>query len=487
MVDGELINFGMEPVTPSIIMVAGVGGAGSNAVNHMFELGIAQVSFMICNTDEQALRRSPVPLKIKLGATLTEGLGAGNVPERGRLAAMESLEEITANFKREGTRMVFITAGMGGGTGTGAAPVVAKAARDMGLLTVGIVTLPFRAEGRLRTANAMQGLEELRKYVDALLLINNENIQELYGKLPIMEAFGKADDILATAAKGIAEVITREEDINVDFADVNTIMRNSGIALMGSARTSGEGRARRAAEMALASPLLNHNNIVGAQNILINISYGSEPVTMEEMKIDIMEYIQDHAGNEADIIWGAGSNPALGEEIEVTVVATGFHIDESAIWNVPTPEKPAPRAVPVDDPEVQSSCPPETAPAAAERPPRWQPPVEPRHPFEKARQQAAPATPGAPAGQIPPAAPGMTENPFVPRNPQQVNKVLEVKSDDTYGNLKDVLERPAFIRRKSKFVVNENAAASAKGSSKAVLKEEQAPEQKPSSGGSLFD
>ncbi|MDR2885273.1 MAG: cell division protein FtsZ, partial [Rikenellaceae bacterium] len=333
MVPSELINFGMEPVTPSIIMVAGVGGGGSNAVNHMFELGIAQVTFMICNTDRQALSQSPVPIKVRLGEHLTEGLGAGNNPERGRAAAMESIDDIVAIFKREGTRMVFITAGMGGGTGTGAAPVIAKAARDNGILTVGIVTLPFKAEGKVRALNAMEGIEQLRGNVDALLVINNENIQEIYGKLPLTEAFGKADDILATGARGIAEIITREGLVNVDFADVSTVMRSSGIALMGSARASGEDRAEKVAQLALSSPLLNHNSIVGAQDILLSISWGDEEITLDEMH-GIVNYIQEQTrtGNDTNIIWGAGRELSLGKDIEVTIVATGFDIDEDALW-----------------------------------------------------------------------------------------------------------------------------------------------------------
>lgn len=321
-----MIDFEMPKISPSIIMVTGVGGGGSNAVNHMFELGIADVSFMVCNTDRQALYRSPVPIKVRLGENLTQGLGAGNNPERGREAALESLDEITEIYKREGTRMVFITAGMGGGTGTGAAPVIAKAAKSLGILTVAIVTLPFRTEGKKRMTHAYEGIEELKQYVDSLLLINNESIQDIYGKLTLTEAFGKADDILATAAKSIAEIITREYTVNVDFADVQTVMKDSGIALMGSGRASGEERAMEVANAALTSPLLNHNDIKGARNILINITSGDEEITLEETYL-ITEYIQERAGNNADIIWGAGNDPSLGNDIEVTIIATGFEID----------------------------------------------------------------------------------------------------------------------------------------------------------------
>ena len=236
--ENKIIDFEIPKLSPSIIMVTGVGGGGSNAVNHMYELEIADVSFMVCNTDPQALRNSPVPVKVRLGQN---GLGAGNNPEKGRQAALESLDEIIEIYKREGTKMVFITAGMGGGTGTGAAPVIARAAKEMGILTVAIVTIPFKTEGPKRMRQAYQGIEELRGCVDSLLLINNENIQEIFGKLTLTEAFGKADDILATAAKGIAEVITRENTVNVDFADVQTVMTDSGVALMGSGRASGEG------------------------------------------------------------------------------------------------------------------------------------------------------------------------------------------------------------------------------------------------------
>lgn len=329
----ELINFNMEEVSQSIIMVAGIGGGGSNAVNHMHELGISDVTFMVCNTDKQALHRSSVRIKVKLGENLTEGLGAGNNPDRGRAAAIESLDEIVSIFQREKTKMVFITAGMGGGTGTGAAPIIAKAAKEMGILTVGIVTLPFKTEGKKRTEHAIKGIEEIRKNVDSLLVINNENIQEIYGKLPLSEAFGKADDILATAAKGIAEIITGNGLVNVDFADVNTVMSNSGVALMGSGKAGGEGRALKVAELALNSPLLNHNYIEGAKNILINITSGTEEILMDEAG-EILEYIQQRAGNDANIIWGAGNNKNLGTDIEVTLIATGFEItDRNPIYH----------------------------------------------------------------------------------------------------------------------------------------------------------
>lgn len=314
-----IVPEGFEPVTPSIIMVAGVGGAGGNAVNHMFDMGIKDVAFMVANTDKQALDKSLVPIKVQLG----EGLGAGNKPEKGREAAIASIDEITNIFTEQGTKMVFVTAGMGGGTGTGAAPVIAKAARDMGILTVGIVTMPYVSEGPARVKNAMAGIEELKKAVDSLLIINNENIQEIYGELPITEAFGRANDILATAAKGIAEIITRPGIVNVDFADVTTVMKDSGVALMGSGKASGDNRVQEVAHMALSSPLLNYNSVAGATSILFNISYGTREVTLAE-SMEILDYIQSQAGEKANIIWGANKSDMLDDELELIIIATGF-------------------------------------------------------------------------------------------------------------------------------------------------------------------
>lgn len=318
----------IEPVSSSIIMVVGVGGGGSNAVNHMYKLGITDVSFMVCNTDRQALGRSPIPTQIRLGETLTEGLGAGNKPERGRAAAEESIEEIREVFREKNIKMVFVTAGMGGGTGTGAAPVIAKAAKEMGILTVAIVTIPFKTEGRRRILQAIDGIEEIRHNVDSLLVVNNENIHEIYGELTLSEAFGKADDILATAAKSIAEIITQEYRVNVDFADVQTVMKDSGIALMGSARGSGENRAREVAEAAMSSPLLNHKDISGAKNVLLNITSGNKEVTLTET-YQITQFMQERTGNDnsTDLIWGAGTDESLGDDIRITVIATGFDID----------------------------------------------------------------------------------------------------------------------------------------------------------------
>ena len=318
----------------SIIMVLGVGGAGGNAVNHMFDLGIKDVTFMLCNTDKQALANSPIENKLQLGA----GLGAGNIPARGRAAAIESLNEIMIHLENSGAKMIFITAGMGGGTGTGAAPVIAKAAKGKGILTVGIVTLPFRSEGKVRNEQAMKGLEELRENTDALVVINNDNITKMYGTLPFVEALHKADDVLATAAKGIAELVTRHGIVNVDFADVSTVMRDSGMALMGSARANGEGKIDEAVNMAIASPLLNNQDIQGAKKILLNLSYSeSDDLTLDEAN-HVWEIVQSHASrgfgdHNANLIWGAGTSSELQKgEIEVTIVATGF---ESISGEVP--------------------------------------------------------------------------------------------------------------------------------------------------------
>ena len=320
----EIMNFDLEKTSGAIIKVIGVGGGGGNAVNHMYAAGIKDVGFMVCNTDAQALYNSPIPIRVQLGASLTEGRGAGNKPEVGRQAAIENIDDVKKAIEPI-TKMVFITAGMGGGTGTGAAPVIAEACKEMNILTVGIVTLPFRNEGRRRIKQAIDGIAEMEGHVDALLVINNERIREMYGDFKISEAFAKADNVLTTAAKGIAEIITVPGYINVDFADVETVMRKSGVALMGSARSSGEGRALHAVEEALNSPLLNNNDIRGAQNILLNITSGGEEVTMDEIG-QITDYIQTKAGHDADLIWGNGVDNNLGEDISVTVIATGFSV-----------------------------------------------------------------------------------------------------------------------------------------------------------------
>ncbi len=320
--NNDMIKFDLPKEQPSIIKVIGVGGGGSNAVNHMFKQGIKGVDFVVCNTDQQALDRSPVPKKIALGATLTEGRGAGSIPDVGKNAALENLEDLKDVLNSK-TKMVFITAGMGGGTGTGAAPIIAKAAKDLGILTVGIVTIPFQFEGRKRKSQAHYGLEELKQNVDTLLVISNEKLREMYGNLKLGEAFAQADNILTIAAKGIAEIITVSGYVNVDFEDVRTVMKDSGAAIMGSASASGPDRAVKAVQTALASPLLDDNNIEGASNILLYINSGTEEITMDEVS-EITDYIQNEAGLTAEIIWGNGYDEDLGDSITVTVIATGF-------------------------------------------------------------------------------------------------------------------------------------------------------------------
>jgi cell division protein FtsZ len=318
----KLANFEIEKKRGAEIKVIGVGGGGGNAVNFMHRQGIRDVDFIICNTDAQAMKSSPVEVSVQLGASLTEGRGAGNKPEVGREAAIENIEDVK-RVLANGTKMVFVTAGMGGGTGTGAAPVIAKACSEAGYLTVGIVTIPFRNEGRRRIKQAAEGIAELESYVDSLLVINNERIREMYGDFGISEAFSRADNVLATAAKGIAEIITVPGYINVDFADVETVMRKSGLAIMGTGISTGENRAAEAVESALNSPLLNNNDIRGARNILLNITSGNLEVTMDEVGL-ITDIVQNKAGFDADLIWGNGKDEALEDKLSVTIIATGF-------------------------------------------------------------------------------------------------------------------------------------------------------------------
>lgn len=320
-------KFDLPKNSKSIIKVIGVGGGGSNAVNHMFNQGIKDVEFVVVNTDAQALKSSPVPLRLQLGANLTEGLGAGANPEKGKNAAIESKEDIRGLLS-DNTKMVFITAGMGGGTGTGAAPVIAKIAKDMDILTVGIVTAPFVFEGRKKMQSAQLGIEALRENCDTVLVILNDKLREIYGNLAIRSAFAKADNVLTTAAKSIAEIITVHQDVNVDFEDVKTVMKDAGAAVMGSATEEGDGRAIRAAEKAIASPLLNNVDIKGAQKILLSIMSGEEDeLSMDELS-EITEYIQERAGDDAEVIFGQGIDSDLGKGIRVTVIATGFEMDK---------------------------------------------------------------------------------------------------------------------------------------------------------------
>lgn len=317
-----MIQFEINNEPGSIIKVIGVGGGGSNAVNHMFKQGIKGVDFVVCNTDKQALDVSPVTHRIQLGASLAKGLGAGAIPEMGRNSALETIDEIR-KYLADGTQMVFITAGLGGGTGTGAAPIIAQVAREMGILSVGIVTMPFTFEGKKRKQQAEAGLEEMKKYVDTLLVICNDKLREIYGNLKMSEAFAHADNVLTGAARAIAEIISMHLHINVDFNDVKTVMKDSGVAIMGTATASGDRRAIRAVEQALNSPLLNDNNIRGARHVLLNIMSGSDDISMDEFG-EITDYIQEASGYTAELITGYGIDSTLGDNVGVTIIATGF-------------------------------------------------------------------------------------------------------------------------------------------------------------------
>ncbi len=322
----DTISFDLPKNQSSVIKVIGVGGGGSNAVNHMYNQGIKGVDFVVCNTDSQALSTSPVPNKVQLGVTLTEGLGAGANPEVGQQAALESIEDLQKLLKTN-TKMVFITAGMGGGTGTGAAPVIAKTAKDAGILTVGICTIPFAFEGISRKGQAEKGVEALRNSVDSLIVINNNKLREVYGNLGYKTGFAKADEVLATAARGIAEVITHHYSTNIDLRDAKTVLSDSGTAIMGSATASGDNRASKSIEKALDSPLLNDNHIRGAKNVLLLIVSGSEEITIDEIG-EINDHIQVQAGGSANIIMGIGEDNDLGNAVAVTIVATGFTPDQ---------------------------------------------------------------------------------------------------------------------------------------------------------------
>ncbi len=320
----DLMNFDLPVERSSIIKILGIGGGGNNAVNYMYNHGIKDVNFVICNTDAQALTESPVPVKVQIGESLTEGRGAGSKPDTGKMSAEENLDEVMTALSGN-TRMVFITTGMGGGTGTGATPVIARACREAGILTIAVVTIPFKSEGKIRIKNAVEGINELKDHVDSLLVINNEKLREMYGDQSVSTAFAKADDVLTKAVKGITEIITEAGYINVDFADVETVMRNSGVAVMGTGLASGEGRALTAIQEAINSPLLNSNDITGAQSILLNVKSGTgvNELTMDELG-EITDYIYDVASSDALIIRGISNDDTLGSEVSVTVIATGF-------------------------------------------------------------------------------------------------------------------------------------------------------------------
>ena len=343
-----MMQFELPQEENSIIKVIGVGGGGSNAVNHMFRLGIKGVDFIICNTDKQALSKSPVPYKIQLGNSLTRGLGAGAKPEIGRDSALESIDEIKILLGTN-TEMVFITAGLGGGTGTGAAPVIASIAKELGILTVGIVTIPFSFEGKKRREQAEKGLEEMKKYVDTLIVIGNDKLRDIYGSLKMTEAFAHADNVLTSAAKSIAEIISNHMHMNVDFNDVKTVMQDSGVAIMGSAIASGEKRALRAVENALISPLLNDNDISGARHVLLNIMSGSDDIEMDEFG-EITDFIQEAAGGTAELITGYGTDPSLGDNVSVTIIATGFNTKNVTGYETPIAQER--KVVKLDEPTI---------------------------------------------------------------------------------------------------------------------------------------
>ncbi len=333
----ELLNFSFPKSSSSIIKVLGVGGGGGNAVSHMCEEGIRGVDYILCNTDAQAMQNSPVPVKIQLGVTLTEGRGAGNRPEMGEEAAKENYDDIRQVLEGT-TKMLFITAGMGGGTGTGAAPVIASLAKELGILTIAVVTIPSPAEGKKRFGQALEGINKLREHVDSMLVISNQKLHNIYGDLPARQAFKKADDIVATAVKGVAEIITVHGNINIDYTDVYTVMAESKVFIMGTGLASGENRAMKAVHKALESPLLDSNDIFGTNNILLNIISGTEEIRIGEIG-EIIEFLQEKAGQEADIIWGNGYDESLGDKVSVTILATGFATNPNKIMQEEKPSQ----------------------------------------------------------------------------------------------------------------------------------------------------
>lgn len=492
-------KFDITPQSKSIIKVIGVGGGGSNAVNHMFAQGIKDVEFVICNTDKQALQSSSVPNRLQIGVDLTEGLGAGANPERGKQAAIESREQIR-ELLSNGTKMVFITAGMGGGTGTGAAPVIAKVAKELGILTVGIVTAPFLFEGRKKRQQAEMGIRDLSENCDTVLVILNDKLREMYGNLPIRSAFAKADNVLSTAAKSIAEIITVTADVNVDFEDVKTVMKDSGAAVMGSSITEGENRARRSAEEALASPLLNNTDIHGAQKILLSIMSGDQAELEMDELTEITEYIQAKAGQDAEVIFGHGIDSTLGQSIRVTVIATGFARDTHSISimggfsDLQQPAKPETAPVTADpqinlfdkdrhEPAVRPAGPsavnpvvvppaPVAAPVASAdyQPVAPQQPEQPQarfdldqspspfvppvvyplpsapEPLQAVQQQPQPtAAPEAPQPQAPAARPSLDA-----RAEERRRRLMELSNGVSNDAIKEQLEVPAYLRRQVK-------------------------------------
>ncbi|SMB91511.1 cell division protein FtsZ [Hymenobacter roseosalivarius DSM 11622] len=458
-------KFDIPSTSKSIIKVIGVGGGGSNAVNHMFSQGIKDVEFVICNTDKQALHSSTVPTKLQIGVDLTEGLGAGANPERGKQAAIESREQIR-ELLSNGTRMVFITAGMGGGTGTGAAPVIAKVAKELGILTVGIVTAPFLFEGKKKRQQAEHGIKELSENCDTVLVILNDKLREIFGNLPIRAAFAKADNVLSTAAKSIAEIITVTSEVNVDFEDVKTVMKDSGAAVMGSSITDGENRAQRAAEEALASPLLNNTDIHGAQKILLSIMSGDQAELEMDELTEITEYIQNKAGQDAEVIFGHGIDATLGQSIRVTVIATGFardaHTINTGFVNNKTEPEPDPQINLFDQDRQEAPAPVVptfSAPAPAPVPVPAPAPVEPpkvTFDLETSASNYVPpvAAPSSPAPELvavqqpaPPSAPAAPRPTLDARADERRRRLQDLSNGLTNDAIKDQLETPAYLRR----------------------------------------
>jgi cell division protein FtsZ len=462
-------TFDIPAQSRSIIKVIGVGGGGSNAVKHMHKQGIKDVEFIICNTDRQALESSTVPNKLQIGVDLTEGLGAGAKPERGRQAALESREQIR-ELLSNGTKMLFITAGMGGGTGTGAAPVIAQVAQELNILTVGIVTAPFLFEGKKKREQAEQGIKELSENCDTVLVILNDKLRQLYGNLTMGLAFAKADTVLTTAAKSIAEIITVTSDVNVDFEDVKTVMKDSGAAVMGSSITEGENRARRAAEEALNSPLLNNTDIQGAQKILLSIMSGDQAeLEMDELS-EITEYIQGKAGEDAEMIFGHGIDETLGQSIRVTVIATGFAREAHTINARPhavAEATPEPAAMAIAEPQPEKERQSATPAVAASAPvvPSFTAPVtpEPARIMFDLNGPAAPTT-HAPLTGAPITAPG---EPVLVTGSQQPtprpraaaleaqaierrNRLMQSPSQALSPEATTHLDTPAYLRRGQK-------------------------------------
>jgi len=463
-----MLIFEMPKDRTSIIKVIGVGGGGSNAVNHMFRQGIKGVEFIVCNTDAQALDISPVPHKIQLGTSLTEGRGAGSMAEVGRNAAIENIEDIRKVLSHN-TKMVFITAGMGGGTGTGAAPVIAQTAREMGILTVGIVTVPFNFEGPKRIKQAEEGIENMKKNVDTLLVICNEKLREMHGNQTISQAFTQADNVLTIASKGIAEIITVTGYVNVDFEDVKTVMTNSGVAIMGSSVAAGENRAISAVEQALNSPLLNDNNIRGAKYILMNIASGTSEVTMDEIS-EITDYIQKESGMTADIIWGNCVDEALEDKLSVTLIATGFKtkheldeeerktkvylpFDKSQLHNTAEETKVVKEiSVSIKEPKQELHAEPQ-AEISETRKYEFEINQKTETQPVKTEEQVSKTNPQMTKRTVEPAAPASASQPVQPDEEQQrkarerVERLKEVSVKFPSTNVYDMENTPAFIRK----------------------------------------